>query len=534
MIYTQLKSQDAGVNRNKVKSNVWQNFLLIFNATNKKKISNFVQCSKCLSFEKYNGSTTTVLNRHKCHKTNSQANIESFFFNKKTNFTKRDTEDIRNACVEFVVSDIRPFYAIEGSGLRNLMKTLIRLSKRYPNLSEKDIERIIPSRQTIQRHTAIKADEIRAIIIVDISKVIEDTGGFSCSIDLYTDKYRSISYLGITANLNIIEEENIIQKRYVLHLDKVDKVEKTGAVIKDEILKTMANFGITEQHIRDNIIWISDRGGNIKNALTLSVRLNCFAHLINNLVEHMCTKDSNMKTIVSDAASLVRFMKKSGLINQKLDGPLKSYIETRWNTVYYMLSSILVNFESIQAILSQRQDDAVLKLIRLPKVVMKTAVEFLKLFADISVHVQGEKFETIHLVWPYFNKIVKHIEVKNSDSSLVKSMKLLGKAYIEKNTTDFKPKMIHKVAVFLHPALKQLQGCSEAEKMEIIDYVKSRIPSNSDHNNIQVTNNTIQQTNNDSLFSDFMVNSENYNVNDTSEFDEVDRYVGLRIPQVCN
>lgn len=47
-------------------------------------------------------------------------------------------------------------------------------------------------------------------------------------------------------------------------------------------------------------------------------------------------------------------------------------------------------------------------------------------------------------------------------------MKLLK----SKNDDDFKPQMFHKIAVCLHPAMKNLNGTSDQDKIEIIDHRK--------------------------------------------------------------
>lgn len=111
---------------------------------------------------------------------------------------------VRDAATEFIVRDIRPFYALEGEGLQNLLKTMIHVGKKYPRLALDYIKRLIPSRFTMRRHTDKKTIDAIKMIKTDLAKSIQSVGGFSCTLDLYSHRYRCNTYLCITARLNII------------------------------------------------------------------------------------------------------------------------------------------------------------------------------------------------------------------------------------------------------------------------------------------------------------------------------------------
>lgn len=311
--------------------------------------------------------------------------------------------------------------------------------------------------------------------------------------------------------MNIIEGNDVIQKEYVINLHHIDEPHKTHDVVRREIVKALDKFDINEDQMKKNITWISDRGGNIVKALSDCERMNCYAHLINNIVENMCS-DQLIKTIISDAAGLVRYLKKSGIPNKNFQTALRSYIETRWNTVYYLLKSILDNYNSILQVLLDKERNATtsnvtLKLTCLPKEDMRNIAEFLKFFAEVTVHIQGEKFDTIYLIWPYFNRLKQHLRENILDSPIIKLMKSKGERYFQKNLTDFKPTITHKIAVFLHPGLKQLSCASSLEKEEIIEYVKSRIPNNFEIQNVipEVNHNSVvSNVSMDPLFNEFI------------------------------
>lgn len=535
---------------NKIKSKVWQSFSLVFDKRTDKLIKNYVRCHKCSNFCAYNGETTSKLLKHKC-KDHGQPTINDFISNSSkisAHFSKNEITAIRDAAVEFIVKDIRPFYAVEGDGLQSLIKTIAKISRNHPNLSDTDIERLIPSRKVVRSRVDDKGIEAHEMIKTDLARAIETTGGFCCMIDLYSDRYKCNSYLGIVAKLNIIEENEIHQREYVLNLDTVKCDKKTGEEIRRELIRVLAKFDLTEKHMIENITWITDRGGNIRVALEDCERLNCFAHLINNLVEHMCKKIEPVNTLITNAASLVRYLKKSGLSIQDFKTALQSYCETRWNTVYYLLSSIVKNYNSILDVLARKEiitptSNAIAKLTRLSKPDLTTIADFLETFTLISVNVQGSKFATLHTVWPFFNKIEKHLAPNPVDSANVKLMKAKGLEYISKNLNAFRPKMIHKVAVFLHPAAKQLNCASEQDREQIIEHVRRMLPNNEIERVVsEVSNRNLSESNRSrslnastSFFEEF-INRTNESSddlplqlepNDTSN--EINNYIGLEV-----
>lgn len=477
----------ARENKNKIKSVVWKKFHVISHASTNQLIQNWVQCTACSSFIPYHNNTTSRLKDHVCKRNENQLSMDNFVSREKEtpiNFLKEEIQNIREAACKFIVSDIRPFYAVEGEGLRALLRTFAQLGRKYPHISDAQIDKILPSRPTMHRHVMSINEKIKSQIQADFQKAIQTTGGFSCTLDLYTDRFRSISYLGITAKMNILEKECVIQKEYVVHLNYIK--ETNGVAIRTELEKIFNEYGITSEHIRNNITWISDRGGNIRNALGKNIRnaldcerINCFAHLINNIVEKMC-KDDTAKSIVSQAASLVRTLKKSGLSNVQLDASLKSFCETRWNGVHLTLNSILENYDSLLDYLRNKDNDMLIKFISIPKLQMTEMAKFLGIFTDITIKIQGEKYETLHLVWPFMKAIERHLIETENDSPLVRAMKQKGIEYITKIGDDFRPTNCHKLAVFLHPVFKSLQCASEEEKMAIIDSARQSIAAQSD------------------------------------------------------
>lgn len=160
---------------------------------------------------------------------------------------------------------------------------------------------------------------------------------------------------------------------------------KSNQVIYEHIKEVFKRFGIDEATMNKLIKWISDRGGNLVLALTQNgmIRLSCFAHILNNIVKAMFDL-SEIKSIIANVKSLVKYMKTSGL-NARLKKSLISYSETRWNTVYYTIKSVHENYDELLKILHEKEGrtnkcDKVIKLTCLDKETLKQLQDFLELF----------------------------------------------------------------------------------------------------------------------------------------------------------
>lgn len=408
-----------------------------------------------------------------------------------------------------------------------------------------DFDRLFPHRSAVTRHVKSKSMQAKAMMIDDFKRALDCPGGFSCTTDLYTDCFKSRSYLGITASLNLLDNGKIKHKRYVVNLDVINVVEKTGENIFKAITNCLSSFHITEKEIIEKITWVTDRGSNtMKSALEKCKRLNCYAHIINNIVKYMCEKEPDVKKMVANGSSLVRYIKLASLDNSKLKSTLKPYVETRWNTVSFMFDSIVFNYTEIYQILSEREMSSsnhrniTEKITCLSKHVLENICAFLKIFTDISIQIEGDQYETLHHVWPAYTKITSHLQAKQSDTPIINKMKELGRKYIADHSDAIKPDIEHKVAVFLHPLLKRLNNADESQKHDIIVHVKTKMlgPDEITNNNEAVPEmgNENQHSNESTsglqLFNDFMCD---FDLEMFSDQDEIQKYIDSHVQRVC-
>lgn len=477
--------------RKKIQSIVWNKFSLIEVKHNNDfvRVSNFVVCIACVNFYKYNGATTSNLNSHRCiGKDSQQTEMTDYSVGarvvgtiNKVKFSVEDKNHVRDSAVKFIVNDLRPFYAIQGTGLKTLIQSILNISQKYPHVESDDIMQILPGRMTVRNHVIDAAKKTVEKIKLEFKKVLEFPGEFTIAVDLWKDAYRGVTYAGIVAHYNLLSDDKIERKSVVCSVTQIKELTKTNVHIRRTILEIFEkNFGIPEEIFAEKVKGISDRGKNVAMALATggNIVLHCYCHLLNNLVENMC-KFECVKTIISNASTLVNLMKTSGM-NSRLKTTLKSNVVTRWNSVYYMLNSINVNYDQLLEILTQKERETmkyiyVAKLSCLDRTEIIDLITFLKEFEKWSVALESEKEITLHKVWPTYCKMCKLLEKSATDSAIIIGMKELGTKYIEKNRKDFEPHYEHKLACFLHPLLKHLQFTTLDDRIDTQTYAEKRL-----------------------------------------------------------
>lgn len=184
-------------------------------------------------------------------------------------------------------------------------------------------------------------------------------------------------------------------------------------------------------------------------------------------------------------------MKKTGLnriLKSEYKGKsVKGMIETRWNTVFDMIDSILPQYNEIASLLLQKNKFHLIQHIQ--REGLKDISDLLEFFKSKTNLLEGETDFNYHLVWQAMEEIRKHIRISDIDSELTKSMKSEAIEYIEKDIRRniLEPNMLQKLAVFLHPIMKSLRKLNEIQRKEVHNYANSfLLTENSTENTNQI------------------------------------------------
>lgn len=109
------------------------------------------------------------------------------------------------------------------------------------------------------------------------------------------------------------------------------------------------------------VLVVSDNASNIKNAITMLhlKDLGCFAHTINLVVDKRLKCESDL---INKVKAIVTYLRKSTIankilkknqLNSRIKEPKKliQEVNTRWNSVYYMLERITLLENPVRAYL---------------------------------------------------------------------------------------------------------------------------------------------------------------------------------------
>lgn len=198
------------------------------------------------------------------------------------------------------------------------------------------------------------------------------------SIDGWLDKTKKVSFFGMTAHFIEEHADRLVLNDRILCTREMDAEIKDGPDIKSQIEEHLKSFHLYEH--REQLVFISDRGTNMVSALRNMESIHCYAHMLNNTVQHMLDLISKE---LDPVKALVKYFKVTGL-NCKMTETLKSYVQTRWNSVFYMIQSVLQNWKQIQEILLSKKETK-----RLDKIdieCLKVYLMLISILCDFDLH----------------------------------------------------------------------------------------------------------------------------------------------------
>ena len=156
----------------------------------------------------------------------------------------------------------------------------------------------------------------------------------------------------ITITEDWVFESNVLETGHV-------EVKHTAANLASELKRV-----VEEWYIADKVICvIKDNARNIKKAAKLQKwnRLSCFAHTLNLIVTNALKQVPDLEDVIQSVKNIVCFFHKSSkasdklkVIQESLDisiHKLIQHVETRWNSVFYMLERYLEQQEAIRTTL---------------------------------------------------------------------------------------------------------------------------------------------------------------------------------------
>lgn len=395
------------------KAGFWNNFEKIVYVNNNAE-TGFVSCIKCKVVMSYlTNKGNSHLNRHKCALLSTIAHtssMDSFVTKKKKIVPMSTLNDCKKACVQFCSRDIRPMDIVAGPGFINLANYLIKVGSQFGEVSAEDL---LPHPTTVKRHL-LKIAEYKRNLLINFIKPFIEMDAVSATTDMWTDNYKKRTYISLT--LHYISDWKLSMNVVYTGQFPIDE-RKTGENIR-KCLKTFFlpwNIEPAETNVLSRLTWVTDQGSNIKSALESFERINCSAHMLNNVLKHtfdnkfLLGNNERCVTLpifkmINAIKSLVGYMKRTGDVN-KLSKTLTQEIDIRWNTRLLMLISVGDQYEEITKLYINepyRFQDIDCNL-------LEKVIKFLIPFKEASDELEGDLYPTLHKVLLYKFKIEKHI-----------------------------------------------------------------------------------------------------------------------------
>lgn len=311
LVKSKLAAGEFTVSKGEGRSDVWKVFGVVHDSEGNS--TGYVQCSKCKVLLKYDSKKTgtSSLSRHialcghsATTTTQQQQPMSKFMAQKVPLKTK---QAVTEKCVYMCAKDIRPFYVVKGDGFVELAQELINVGATYGRVAASSV---LPSPNTVATHCRNLAEEKREEFAKQVKEILNKGGKVGMSTDMWTDDFRKIHYLSITCHY-VSEDFELIGKNLTTAMFPVDE-RKTGDNIRRELVKLLVTkFGFDPLSLKD-IVWVTDQGANIVNALSSYRRLDCMDHVLNTVLRHGLDNDALMEVApdfaetVTAAKALVR------------------------------------------------------------------------------------------------------------------------------------------------------------------------------------------------------------------------------------
>ena len=298
------------------------------------KIDGFTSCQLCYQTFTYTAkSGTRNMNDHLCVKNlpNSettqstippgQKKLDNMLKNyKRVKLSQSELNTVKNLTCSWLCEDMRPFTIVEDNGLRGLLQEFINLGKFisrriFPPLrciaisgakyGEFDVTSGLRGADVLSDHAYQLADSCRSKIRAMLKEPYE-AGAVCVSPDLWSDSYKQISYLGLTASF--VDDQHFY-KTVELCCKPYTEIDHSAAnllsvsiefdltiVIDLTIFLSKAIRKVLEQYDLcdlSRISFMSDRGANLVKALREYDTLFCFLHRVNNILKRAFFQSKN-------------------------------------------------------------------------------------------------------------------------------------------------------------------------------------------------------------------------------------------------
>ncbi|CAF4309979.1 unnamed protein product, partial [Rotaria sp. Silwood2] len=483
-------------NSQKKSSSAWATFgfpaRLIENDTYE-LIHGFASCFQCkttYTFHSDGSGSTKHLLRHVCSKSALSSEhyhegpLEKLFKSKKTTsvtLNSKDSTKIKDDLTKWICTSIRPFNIIEDLGLRNVLQTAMDFSRKYPDL---DSSQLLVTPTTISKNVHQLAEQYRSLL----QPILIEQAANSCLClcpDLWTDKYRKVNYLGLTAMFANKNYELILLDLCCCEYQEVDKSGDSILQHKKKRIILASTTPTTKGKKAKTIIQSSSDDTSSEDETKTPSPSKYIES--NTSLSELTSKASELLDIITTSKQLVKYIKQTGLNKSIQDGGgvvLKQATIVRWLSLSNLLESIDLSYEHLRLVLSKSTNSKqAFKLIKINVDGLKDLIYLLSVFKDVCILVQTGTRPSLHMAYIAMNKLERHLSGTDADESgefitiddRHEGTEFFRRRLLQLLRTMFTFDEKHLAAAVLHPLYRRLTFASTYSKTIAHSYIHQQV-----------------------------------------------------------
>lgn len=382
-----------------------------------------------------------------------------------------------DGCVDFVVEDIRPAYALEGRGLRKLLSAFSTVHMAHQPVDLEEVAHFLPGRNTVNDQIGFTANQIREELKNEMRNIFGPGGtGGAIALDLWTDSHKQAGYMGII--LHYINENFGMCERLLTNEPMESDKKKDNVYVLAKVTEILARYDVILDDVKDKIVFVTDRATYFIKAFENYHHITCALHFLSNSVEQIY-KCGLPAELLAKCNRVVGYVKRSGK-NDQFKPSLKSSCEVRWNSAVKMMESIVMgtNWDTLCRILGESGKLALLDGASFADI--EYLIKFAVIFRMATESMETTAKPTLFFVLAWYEKIEKTLQFSPEDSTIVRAAKENARSYFLLTKLEFSQYLqgkFHHMSVFFHPSLKAMLKFPPNEREATANEVNIQIHS---------------------------------------------------------
>ncbi|CAF4667093.1 unnamed protein product [Rotaria sp. Silwood2] len=181
---------------------------------------------------------------------------------------------------------MRPFSIVTDPGFKRILQEC----REFQSEGELLIDDLLPSDRTVRNEVDRAAAQGRNILKTKLIAAAAEDYRLSISPDIWSDRYRHISYLGASAHF---VDENGFFYCFDLFCTEFKWKKKTAVNVLKMLEDELTVFRLKE--LMNKITFVTDRGSNLIKAMMAFHVLFCIAHRLNNVLKKTFYQETKKK-----------------------------------------------------------------------------------------------------------------------------------------------------------------------------------------------------------------------------------------------